>query len=155
LILVLLRVVRLLLVLLVRLVRLLLRLLLLLLRLLLRRLVYGGRDGSGDRLGGIIDIELLLDGLRDRLDLGAQLGFDLVEVVTVVPIDEVDGQTKMAEATRTANAMEIGFSILRKVKVDDDIDGLNVNATGQEVGAHQVAAYAVAEIVEDTVSRRL
>lgn len=48
--------------------------------------------------------------------------------------------------------MEVGFGILGEVEVDDNVDGLNINTTCQEVGADKIAADTVAEIVEHPVA---
>lgn len=58
----------------------------------------------------------------------------------------------MTETPRTTNSVKVGLGVLRKVKVDDNIDRLNVNATREEVGADKVAAYAVSKIMEDAVT---
>ena len=36
--------------------------------------------------------------------------------------------------------MKVGLGHSGEVEVDDDIDGLNVDTTGEEIGAHQVTA---------------
>ena len=48
--------------------------------------------------------------------------------------------------------MQIGFGVLGEIEVDDDVDGLDVDSTGEQIGAHEVAADTVAEVVEDSVS---
>ena len=48
--------------------------------------------------------------------------------------------------------MKIGFSIFWKIEVDDNIDSLNVDTTSEKIRADQIAADAVAEIVEDTIT---
>lgn len=48
--------------------------------------------------------------------------------------------------------MEISFGVLREIEVDDNVDGLDINTTGEQIGANKVAADAVTEVVEDTVS---
>jgi len=58
----------------------------------------------------------------------------------------------MAETAHSGYAMEVGLRILGEVKVDDDVDGLDVDAAGEEVGAHEVAADPIAEVVEDTIA---
>ena len=50
-----------------------------------------------------------------------------------------------------ANPVEIGLGHLGEVEVDDHVDGLDVDAPGQEVGADQVPAQAGPEVVEDSV----
>ena len=47
--------------------------------------------------------------------------------------DEVDGQPEVTEPPRAANAMEVGLAGLGEVKVDDNVDSLDVNAPGQQV----------------------
>lgn len=61
----------------------------------------------------------------------------------------------MTKATRSTNTMQIGFGVLREVKVDDDVDGLDINTSGEKIRADQVSANAVAEVVEDSVSSML
>lgn len=48
--------------------------------------------------------------------------------------------------------MEIGFSSLREVEIDDDIDGLNVNTTREKIRADKMAGSAIAEFVKDAVT---
>ena len=50
--------------------------------------------------------------------------------------------------------MEIGLGHLGEVEVDDDVDGLDVDAPGQQVGANQVAAQTRAEVVENPVPEK-
>ena len=61
----------------------------------------------------------------------------------------------MSKSSRPTDAMEIGFSILGEIKVDDNVDGLNINTTCQKIGANEIAADPVTEIVEDTIAVRL
>lgn len=48
--------------------------------------------------------------------------------------------------------MKIRFGILREVKVDNNIDSLDINTSGKEIRANQIPADTVPEIVEDTVT---
>ena len=54
---------------------------------LLLSLICWSRDGTRDILGCLVDIQLLLNGRWDRLNLRAKLGFDFVEIVAILPID--------------------------------------------------------------------
>lgn len=78
-----------------------------------------------------------------------------MEKVAVLVRNQVDGDTEVAEATRATDAMQVGFGHLREVEVDDHVDGLDIDATSEEIGAHQIATQPVAEVVEDTISVRL
>jgi len=108
----------------------------------------------GIQCGGS-DVEALVDDWGDGLDLGAQLLLDLVQVETVLISDQVNGETQVAETTTTTNAVEISLSVLGEIKVDNDVDGLDVDTTGQEIRADQVSADTIPEIVEDAVTMGL
>lgn len=58
----------------------------------------------------------------------------------------------MSKASGSTNAMEVGFGILWKVKVDDNIDSLDINTTSKKIRAHEISANSIAEIMEDTVT---
>ena len=109
----------------------------------------------GNVVGVLIHVETAIDGLWYRLDFGAKIPLDVVKVETIVPVDQVNSQTKMAVPSRAPNPVEIRLGVLGEVKVDDHVDGLDINATGQEIRAYQITAHAIAEVVEDAVSRRL
>lgn len=47
--------------------------------------------------------------------------------------DEINGQSKVAVATRPAYPMQISLSCLGKVKIDNDIHSLNVYTTCQQI----------------------
>lgn len=110
------------------------------------------RDGTRDILGRIVDVELLVDDLRDGLNLGTQLLLNLVQIETIFPVDQVDGQTQVAKTSGTTDTVKIGLGILREVKVNHHIDRLNINTTGQQVRADQVTTHAVAEVMEHAIT---
>ena len=58
----------------------------------------------------------------------------------------------MAVAAGAANAVEVGLGVLGEIEVDDNVDGLDVDSTGEQVGAHEIPAHTVAEVVEHSVS---
>lgn len=51
--------------------------------------------------------------------------------------------------------MQVRVSRAREVKVDHNVDGLDVDAARAQITADEVAAMAVAEVVEDAVAVRL
>ena len=120
---------------------------------LLALLVRGqSADRSGDAVGGVVDVEFLVDVGGDGLDLGAEFLLDAVEVEAVFPVDQVDGETEVAETAGAADTVQVGLGVLGEVEVDYHVHGLDVDTTGEEVGAHEVAHGAVAEVVEDAVT---
>lgn len=86
------------------------------------------------------------------MNLCAQLLLDLIQIEPVLPVDQVDGKTKMSKPTRSTDAVQVGFCVLGEVKVDNDIDSLNVNPACEEVRANQIPHRTVAEVVEDPVA---
>lgn len=89
---------------------------------------------------------------RDGLNLGAQFLFNFIQIKSIVPADQIDCKTKVAKSTRTTNPMKIGFSIFGEIKVNDNINSLNIDASSKQVGAHQVSATAIAKLVENAVT---
>jgi hypothetical protein len=45
----------------------------------------------------------------------------------------------MAETTRSANTMKISFRILWEIKVDDNVDGLNIYTTSEEIWTVEIS----------------
>mmetsp|Transcript_1728 Transcript_1728/g.7123 ORF Transcript_1728/g.7123 Transcript_1728/m.7123 type:complete len:213 (-) Transcript_1728:1117-1755(-) len=96
-----------------------------------------------------------VDHRRDLLDLRAELLLDAEQVEPVVVGDEVHGDAEVPESPRAPDAVQVRLGVLGEVKVDDDVHALDVDAAGEQVGGHQVAALAVAEVVEHAVAVRL
>jgi len=63
---------------------------------------------------------------KKRVNLYFRLFFLFLPVIIG---NEIDGNAQVTEATRSANAMQIGFGHLWKVKVNYNVNGLNVNAS--------------------------
>lgn len=70
---------------------------------------------------------------RDGLNLGAQLLLDAVEVEPILVGDEVDGESEVAVTSRTSDSVKVRLGVLGEIKVDDDVDGLDVDTTGEEI----------------------
>ena len=86
--------------------------------------------------------------LGDRPNLGAKLVLDPVERKPVVIGDQVDGDAEMAEATRTADPMQVRLRHLGKIEVNHHVHGLYVDTASEQVGANQITTEARSEIVE-------
>jgi len=101
------------------------------------------------------DVQSFVDFLGNGLDFGAKFSLNPLQVVSVLVGDEVDGNPQVSVSSRTTDTMQISLAHFGKVEVYHHVDGLNVNASCEEIGADQVAAMSLAEIVEHTVSVRL
>ena len=94
-------------------------------------------------------VQILIDVLRYRFDLGVQFIFNLEHVSLVVLSNEVDGNTKMTKSSRTPNPVKIGVWRAREIEVDDHIDRFNVNTSSEEIRAHQASRFSIAEVMVD------
>lgn len=65
--------------------------------------------------------------------LSAQLLFNSVEIEAVFVGHKINGKTQVSKASGTTNSVKIGLRILGEIKVDDDIDSLNVDTTGEQI----------------------
>ena len=81
-----------------------------------------GRQGHPLAWRGPSDsVEVLVNVLRNGLDLGVQLVLNGEHVILVVLRDEVDGQAQVTEPARTTNPVQVGVGLAREVKVDDHV----------------------------------
>jgi hypothetical protein len=58
----------------------------------------------------------------------------------------------VAKSARTTNPVEISFRILWEVKVNNDVNSLDIDTTCEKVGTDEIAADSVAEVMEDTIT---
>lgn len=58
----------------------------------------------------------------------------------------------MTETTGTTNPMQIRLCILGEVKVDNNVDRLDIDTSRQQIRANEIAAHAIAEVVEHAVT---
>lgn len=58
----------------------------------------------------------------------------------------------MAKPSGPADPVQVGLSHLGEVEVDDYVDGLDINSSGEQVGAHEVAAQPGTEVVKDSIT---
>ena len=86
------------------------------------------------------------------LDRRVQLLLDLEEIEAIRVGDEVNGKTKVTEATRSTNTMEVSFGVLGEIEVDNDVDGRDIDTASKKVRRNKVTASAVAEVMENAVS---
>lgn len=98
------------------------------------------------------DVETLVDNRGDGLDFSSKLLLDLVKVETIFIGDQVNGQTQVTETTTTTDTMKVGLGVLGEIKVDNNVDSLDIDTTGQKIRADQVAADSIPEIMENAVT---
>ena len=96
-------------------------------------------------------VEVLVDVLGDGLDLGLELALDVEHVVLVILSDEVDSETEVTESTGTTNPMQVGIRLTREIKVDDNVDGDDVDTAREDIRGDQATSLTSLEVVEDSV----
>jgi hypothetical protein len=100
-------------------------------------------------------IQPSINGLWNGLDLRPELLLNLIQIEPILECHKIDRETKVTKTSRTTNTMQVGLAVFREIKVDDNIHGLDIDTTGEEVGADEVTGDAVTEIVEDAITVRL
>lgn len=90
-------------------------------------------DGSGNVLRSIIDIQLLLNDWRNWLNFSPELLLDSVQVESIIPVDEVNSETKVSESTRSTNAVKVGLGVFGEVEVDNNVYSLNINTASEKI----------------------
>ena len=58
----------------------------------------------------------------------------------------------MTKSTRSTDSVKIRFWVSWEVKIDDHIDGLNIDASGAQIRTHQTPTFAFSKSVEHLVS---
>lgn len=80
------------------------------------------------------------------------------QVVALAVVHEGEGSASTTEATSATNAVQVSLIIcctigqVGNVVVDDHSDGLNIDATGKNVGGDEHLCFAGTELVEDIIS---
>ena len=89
------------------------------------------------------------------MDLRSQLLLNAVQVETIFPVDQVDSKTEVTETSRSTDAMEVGLRVLWKIEIDNNVDSLNIDTTGEQIGADEIAHCSVSEVVKYAISMLL
>ncbi len=85
-----------------------------------------------------------------------QIFFDSLKGFDIAITDKADGSTFRARATRSSNAMNVIFRIIRQLEVDDKIYAFNVEAASCEVGRdHDVKVIFSLKLFHHAISLRL
>ena len=98
-------------------------------------------DGRSDR------VEILVDVLRDWLDLGVQFILNLEHFMLVIFSDEVEGETEMTKSSRASDPVEVGVRAAWEVEVHDHVHRHDVDTTGKQIGTHETSGLTVTEVV--------
>ena len=85
--------------------------------------------------------------MRDRLDLSVELILDLEQILLIRFSDEVDGQTQMAESSRSTDSMQVSLSVPREIEVDDHIHRKNIDTTSKNICANQASGLSIFEVM--------
>ena len=84
--------------------------------------------------------------------MSAQFIFDLEQVVLVILRDEIDSQTQVSKSSRSTDSVQICLGETRKVKVDDDIDRLDINTSSKDVCTDKTSRFPILEVMINSAS---
>lgn len=77
---------------------------------------------------------------------------DIAEDSDVVGLNEVDSDTLATETTRTADSVNVQFTVVGQVVVDDERHLLHINAASPDVGCDKHSSLSRAELLHDLVA---
>ena len=97
-------------------------------------------------------VQVLVDLRRDRFDFRPEFLLDPEQRLFIIRRDKVDGEPQVPVASGPSDAVKVRLRVLGKVKVNDDVDGLDVDTAREQVRLHEIATAALSEIVEDAVA---
>src|SRR5688572_9126723 len=113
----------------------------------------GGSTAATTRaIGDMRGMERMVGVDRDLLPDGL---FDVAQKRTLLRVAERDGDAVIAGARSATDAMDVALRFVRQVKIDHVGDAVDVDAACGDVGRHQDANLAVAEVLERLLSRVL
>lgn len=69
----------------------------------------------------------------------------LVQGISVIVRHHRNGNTEMSITARTTDAVQVSLCTLREIKIDDNVDGLNVDTTSEQVTANKATTIALEE----------
>ena len=78
-------------------------------------------------------VESLVNWLWNCFNFSSKFLLNLIQIEAIFKSNQVYCKTKMAKTARSTNAMQVCFWILWKIKVNDNIDGLYINTTGEQI----------------------
>ena len=100
----------------------------------------------------LADIKTAVNLGRDGTDFRSQILLDHPQRMTVIVRDQIHGQSQVTETSRSADTVKVRLGILREIKVDNNIDTLNINTTREEIGRYEMTRPPVTELVEHPVT---
>jgi hypothetical protein len=85
---------------------------------------------------------------RNSFNFSAQLIFNFEQITFVSISNEIDGHTQVTESPRPADSMQVSVCRGRKIEIDHDIDGRDVDSSCEQIRRYQYSSFAFPEIFE-------
>jgi hypothetical protein len=92
-------------------------------------------------------VQILVNFFWQRSNLSSQFSLNLEHVVLVIVSDKVDCQTITTKPATSTNPVKISFRIPGVVKVNNDVDGHNVDTSSEEISADKASRVSILEIM--------
>lgn len=84
--------------------------------------------------------------------LGPKLLLNPIQVKPILVGDQIDSQTKVTKSSRPTDPVEICFRALGEIKIDNNINSLNIYPPCEKICTNKVPACPVTEIMENSVT---
>lgn len=85
-------------------------------------------------------------------NLGLVILLSFLEELGIGRDDEVDGDTFSTETTRSTDSVDVGLFLKREIVVDDKIDLMDVDTSGEEIGRDENSGCTSSEFLHDEIS---
>lgn len=84
--------------------------------------------------------------------LSSKLLLNPIQVKPILVGDQIHSQTKVTKSPRPTNPVKICFRALGEIKIDNNIDSLNIYPSCEKICTNKVPACPVSEIMENSVT---
>ena len=83
-------------------------------------------------------------------DIKFLLDFNHIKLIFIS--DEIDGQSEVTESSRSSDSVQVGLGIFWEIEVDDYIDRLDIDTSGDQISADKTSGLVVSEVMEYFIS---
>ena len=68
--------------------------------------------------------------------------------------NEVDGETQVAETTWSTDSMEVSLCKTWEVEINDNVNGKDIDTSGEDIGTYQTSGLTILEIVVNSINKK-
>ena len=80
-------------------------------------------------------VEGLVDVLGHGVDFGIKFFLNFDDILLIPLGDQIDGKANLPKSPRPSNSVQVNTALIGKIKVYDNIDGLNIDTSSYQIRA--------------------